>query len=272
MAEEILAETAGRRVCTREMVAEAMTDLILKGIVSRVDGKIPTIAAISAWISDNYDRLTPSPKTLMTRREEVLADMRSTSTVPVIKQAQPALLSPELTQVIDQFAQQQQTLLGNLATVLATMQQRSDEDMTARLRLMVEQGKRDVQQENALAVEEMSEALQQSIELREQLDRLTRELDLVRTEAANERGRADAIERINSALLIQLGSSGTPVRAVEPVVDEQQSGEQTDESEPDVSTTDTPAEHEQEPTTVSSSSARRAGRPKSASSQKKRSN
>lgn len=202
---------SSRRVCTEEMVAEVMADLIAEGNVSRADGRTPTIASISARIFERYDGLTPSASTLTRMRDKIMA-----ARVPVSSEqikATPATLPIELMNVLDQHARQEQVMLGQLANALADVLQRTSDELSGKLRVAVEQTKQEASQSAAVAEEEVAAALAQNSQLREQVARLTVERDTARSESAAERARSATFEQINTALLARLATTNAPVCA-----------------------------------------------------------
>ncbi|MGE0918320.1 hypothetical protein [Trichlorobacter lovleyi] len=222
--------TGARKVCTEAMVAEVVADLIAEGNVSRVDGKTPTIASISARIFERYDGLTPSGSTLTRLRDKIMAERQ-----PVVSgqvKATPATLPSELMDVLDQHARQAQIMLGQLANVLADVLQRTSDDLAGKLRVAVEQTKQDASQSAAVAEEEVAAALAQNGQLREQVARLIAELETAKAEVATERARAATFEQVNTALLAQLATTNAPVSIDHPAteVDQNQTDEQPSEA------------------------------------------
>ncbi len=202
-----------RRVCTEEMVAEVVADLIADGNVSRVDGKTPSIAQITNKICERYDGLRPSVTTLTRHRNKIMAERIAVVSDREMTAQLLAALPTELTDLLDQRARQEQVMLGQLANALAGVLQRTSDELGAKLRVAVEQAKHESAQATALAEEEVTAAITDNMQLRDHITRLTAERDAARAEAAAERARAATFEQVNAALLAQLNSASAPVCA-----------------------------------------------------------
>ncbi|SJZ73869.1 hypothetical protein SAMN02745119_01508 [Trichlorobacter thiogenes] len=249
--------STGRRICTREMVVEAVVDCRERGIVSRIDGVTPPSHEISAFIRKTYD-LNPSASTVLRLRNEVMAELQQATSAPS-RQQQPAVLRPEIEQLLDRAVQQTQASIGELARMLAGIQKNTDDEFARRLNQSIEHNNQEAQQQTALMTEELESAYQRINDLEDRLNNMSRQLDATRAEAATERARAATFEQVNTALLVQFSVASVSIHADQPAaaVQQSQTVEQPTQPTTDQSGAGTPIAGEQ--TAVKSS---RRGRPR----------